>query len=103
MNKLFNTILIAAAVGLSAVPAQAPFGSSQTYGSLIVPVAGGCGVGFHRGPYGGCVRNGHYGDPVVVAPPVYGGPGYYVPGPCGGGGQQYRVCAPNGLCQMICK
>src|SRR5262252_7818957 len=22
--------------------------------SLTIPVAGGCGLGFHRGPYGGC-------------------------------------------------
>jgi hypothetical protein len=43
---------------------------------------GGCGVGFHRGPYGGCRRN--LGpEPVVVAPgaPVigvyYGGRGYW--------------------------
>lgn len=27
--------------------------------------AGGCGPGWHRGPYGGCVRN---RGPVVVAP-----------------------------------
>jgi hypothetical protein len=26
---------------------------------------GGCGIGFHRGPYGGCRPN---GGPVVVAP-----------------------------------
>jgi hypothetical protein len=29
--------------------------------------AGGCGAGFHRGPYGGCVVN---RGAVVVAPPV---------------------------------
>ncbi|WP_026606021.1 GCG_CRPN prefix-to-repeats domain-containing protein [Methylocapsa acidiphila] len=25
--------------------------------SLIVPIAGGCGLGWHRGPWGGCRRN----------------------------------------------
>jgi hypothetical protein len=32
--------------------------------------AGGCGPGFHRGPYGACRPNGPvvYGAPVVVAP-----------------------------------
>jgi hypothetical protein len=30
--------------------------------------AGGCGPGFHRGPYGGCVVN--RGPVVVVRPPV---------------------------------
>jgi len=47
---------------------------------------GGCGIGFHRGPYGGCRPN---GGPVVVVPgaavvapavvvpaPVVCGPGY---------------------------
>jgi hypothetical protein len=39
--------------------------------SDIVQVRGFCGLGFHRGPYGGCVRNGvpyGYVPPVVVAP-----------------------------------
>ena len=47
-------ILIALAVGavLSAVPSA--------------EAAGGCGVGWHRGPYGGCRRNA--GPPVVVVP-----------------------------------
>jgi hypothetical protein len=46
--------------------------------------AGGCGIGFHRGPYGGCRPNAVVvvpGAPVVVAPapvvaPVVCGPGY---------------------------
>ena len=40
--------------------------SAQFAKSDVVLVAGGCGVGFHRGPYGYCVPNG----PVVVPPPV---------------------------------
>ena len=35
----------------------------------IVRVGGGCGFGFHRGPYGGCVRNGGFVVRTVV--PVY--------------------------------
>ena len=34
----------------------APLGQAQA--SLTILVAGGCGRGFHRGPYGGCRRNG---------------------------------------------
>jgi len=79
MNKFFASLLIAAAIGPSAVATQAmPLGRIQD--SLVVQVAGGCGVGFHRGPYGGCRRNGYYGGVyyggavvapgVVVAPPV---------------------------------
>jgi hypothetical protein len=42
----------------------------------ITLVAGGCGVGFHRGPYGGCLRN---GPGVVVGAPgvVVGAPRAY--------------------------
>lgn len=52
------------ALPISFAPPQAP-------GSNVILAAGGCGIGFHRGPYGGCLRNGVYG-PVVVAP--YGAP-----------------------------
>ena len=41
---------------------------------LTIPVAGGCGPGFHRGPYGGCRRNGYYGGAYYGAPGVAVGP-----------------------------
>jgi hypothetical protein len=47
--------LIAAALLATTVVGFAP----------VADAAGGCGRGFHRGPYGGCVRNA-----VVVRPPV---------------------------------
>jgi hypothetical protein len=40
----------------------APLDQSQT--GFIVQIEGGCGPGFHRGPFGGCRPN----RPVVVAP-----------------------------------
>jgi hypothetical protein len=55
--------LIAAAVVAATV---AGFGASAN-------AAGGCGPGWHRGPYGGCVRNAVVVRPapvVVVRPPV---------------------------------
>ena len=66
--------LAAAAIGLSGlatIPAQAmqiaPLSASAPYFTLV---AGGCGIGFHRGPYGGCRPNGYgYG---VVGVPGYG-------------------------------
>jgi hypothetical protein len=59
MNKLFASALVAAAFSLSAVAAQAmPLDRNQTQESLVIPVAGGCGAGFHRGPNGGCRPNG---------------------------------------------
>jgi hypothetical protein len=111
MKKLL-AFAFAIGVGLSANAVQAmPLAPDPAPSGMIIKVAGGCGIGFHRGPYGGCRRNGYYGGvyfgapAVVVAPaPVYGappgapvGPGPY---PCGGRGQ-HRVCGPNG-CWMAC-
>ena len=43
--------------------------TAQTAAPNITLVRGFCGLGFHRGPYGYCVRNGTvYVPPVVVAP-----------------------------------
>jgi hypothetical protein len=53
-----------ALIGLAtAVPAEAmpfPLLGDETP-SAITLTAGGCGIGFHRGPYGGCRPNGYYG------------------------------------------
>jgi hypothetical protein len=103
MNKLFCSVLLGAAVAFSAVAAQAmPLIPDQAPSGMITKVEGGCGVGWHRGPYGHCRRDGYYGGPVVVAPRVYyNGPAYYAGGPCGGRGQ-HRVCGVNGGCVMVC-
>ena len=48
---------------------SALFVTAQTAAPNITLVRGFCGLGFHRGPYGYCVRNGTvYIPPVVVAP-----------------------------------
>ena len=60
----------------AAAPANAmPFPSLADHvPSTITLTAGGCGVGFHRGPYGGCRPNGYgYG---AVGVPAYGYRGY---------------------------
>ncbi len=49
--------LSAALVLLAALPVQAMPVAPQQSGSDVIRVAGGCGVGFHRGPLGGCRRN----------------------------------------------
>ena len=51
MKTLFAAVLLAVTF--------AGFGAANA--------AGGCGIGFHRGPYGGCRVN---GGPAVVAPGV---------------------------------
>jgi hypothetical protein len=80
MTKLFalgvaiSFFCVAAAQSMPLAPLE------QDQASLTIPVAGGCGPGFHRGPYGGCRRNGYYGGAyyggavvvpgVAVVPPV---------------------------------
>ena len=62
---------------------------AQTVAPDIMLVRDWCGWGFHRDPYGRCIRNGTvYAPPVVVVPPVVVAPrarcpyGYYL-GPYG--------------------
>jgi hypothetical protein len=62
------TVFTFEAQALPGVPAHFPVATPE-----VTPVRGFCGLGFHRGPYGYCVRNGvpyGYGPPVVVAPPI---------------------------------
>ena len=60
MHKLLLAAVFTGAISLMTFQAQAfpvspvsPAGAS----SDIVQVRGGCGLGWHRGPYGGCRRN----------------------------------------------
>ncbi|MFY9880209.1 MAG: hypothetical protein WAK39_12510 [Pseudolabrys sp.] len=84
MTKLLS---LAAAIGVNlfcvAATSAMPLALlEQTQASLTIPVAGGCGLGFHRGPYGECRRNGYYGGAYyggAVAPGVVVGvPGVVV-------------------------
>ena len=73
LKKLSTLVAAGAFVALLAPAANAitpaPLGTSTD----VIQVAGGCGPGWHRGPYGGCRRNAvvyGYGAPVVVRPAV---------------------------------
>jgi hypothetical protein len=70
MRQAFYASAIAL-LGLAALPVQAMTIAPLSGASPdITLVAGGCGAGFHRGPYGGCVRNAVAVVPgaAVVAP-----------------------------------
>ncbi|MBC9877828.1 hypothetical protein G8O24_10800 [Bradyrhizobium sp. INPA01-394B] len=77
----------AAMLALGAIVGSAramPLAPSGTQASRdIIAVAGGCGAGWHRGPYGGCLRN--YANPAAHACPrgYHIGPG----GACRGNGK----------------
>jgi len=67
-------VLSVAVAGLWTCAANAvPVAKPALPASDVITVAGGCGVGWHRGPYGVCVRN--------RPPYVYGPYVYYVPPP----------------------
>jgi len=74
------SIAIAAASPSYAMPMVSAAGLSP---SDVVQVAGGCGPGWHRGPYGGCRRN--WANPAAHACPrgYHIGPG----GRCRGNGR----------------
>jgi hypothetical protein len=55
------TMLTFAASAVQAMPLSTDVGSISS--PHVVLVAGGCGPGFHRGPYGGCRPNGGPGVP----------------------------------------
>ena len=76
MRKLFvSTILLAAMTAAASAMPLAPI--DTTASADVIRVAGGCGAGWHRGPYGGCLRN--FANPAAHACPR----GYHV-GPGGG-------------------
>ena len=72
ISGVLGTIISVGAQATPLAPAPAP----KTQPDITL-VAGGCGVGFHRGPYGYCVRNGvpyGYAPPGYLPPPVYAPP-----------------------------
>ena len=82
MKKFIATgFLLATVTGTAQAMPPAPVDS--TANANIIQVAGGCGPGWHRGPYGGCLRN--FADPAAHACPrgFHIGPG----GECRGNGR----------------
>jgi hypothetical protein len=78
MVKSMLFISAAAALTFAASAGQAmPLSGnvSSVSSPPVVLVAGGCGWGFHRGPGGGCIRNGGPG-PGPVGTPYWQGPGW---------------------------
>ena len=83
MTRLIAAAFLLASLGSAGAMPLAPVTTNPN--SDVIAVAGGCGGGWHRGPYGGCVRN---RGPVVVAPgpvvverPVVVAPGAVVVAP----------------------
>jgi hypothetical protein len=93
MSKKIASILVCGVLGLicsfevQAMPASPA--TAHAVMPLVTPVRGFCGLGFHRGPYGYCLRNGvpygyvpGYPPPVVVGAPLVCPFGFYL-GPYG--------------------
>jgi hypothetical protein len=81
MNRLIAAAFLLGTIASSAnAMPQAPAAPMQN--PDIIEVAGGCGPGWHRGPYGGCRRN--YANPAAHACPR----GWYL--------GRYGRCRANG-------
>jgi hypothetical protein len=84
MNRLIAAAFLASTLmgpGIANAMPMTPLSPAQD--SDVIRVAGGCGPGMHRGPYGGCRQN--YADPGAHACPrgFHIGPG----GRCRGDGR----------------
>ena len=82
--KTFATLALFAGLGLTGLtPAQAVPLAPLSQDAAVILVAGGCGPGMHRGPYGGCRNN--FANPAEHACPrgFHIGPG----GRCRGNGR----------------
>ena len=83
MNRLIAAaLLVGALMGAGAADAMPRAALAPAPGADVIEVAGGCGLGWHRGPYGGCRRN--YANPAAHPCPR----GWYL-GP-------YGRCRANG-------
>ena len=83
MKKLIAAALLCGTIAGTGLANALPLLPVQAPNSDVVTVAGGCGPGFHRGPYGGCRQN--YANPAAHACPrgYHIGPG----GRCRGNGR----------------
>ncbi len=70
LPSVSTMFLVLTSFEAQAIPMSSALSQAKVYG--VTQVAGGCGVGFYRGPLGGCVRAGRgvvvAPRPVVVAP-----------------------------------
>jgi hypothetical protein len=104
MTACFAAIVVACAVPSVASAGPALPSRASDARAAITLIEGGCGWGYHPGPYGGCRPNGPGGRPPgEYGPPSAGGPRVVV-GPRGGAivcppgyhlGPRLRECWPN--------
>lgn len=90
---MFKSLVLSAPVAglLMSTASAMPVTKPATPQSDVIAIAGGCGVGWHRGPYGVCVRNRapyYYGPYVYYAPPPPPRRCWWVTRPYG----QERIC-----------
>lgn len=84
MHRFAATLLVVGFSLIGASPSQAmPMAPIDGQSDLMTQIAGGCGRGWHRGPFGGCRRN--FANPRAHACPrgYHIGPG----GRCRGNGR----------------
>ncbi len=87
MKTLFAAALVAGTIAGFGIANAAPMAPAPLSAQAdVIQVAGGCGRGMHRGPYGGCRVNRR---------PVYVAPHRYVPAPRYYARPAVRRCGPG--------
>ena len=100
--KRYFILAFAVCVAMSAAETQAMPVVPIAAPSLRVPVASGCGLGVHRGPFDGCemVYDGNYAG-ARRFPGNHYYVGFYRGGLCGGRGT-HLDCNRFGQCRIVC-
>ncbi len=86
MRKLLSILGVVGALATGSITAHAaalPISPVPDTPRAVTLIAGGCGIGYHRGPYGGCRPN--VGYPAYGYGGVYRGGAYYRGGVYRGG------------------
>ncbi len=59
--KTLIAVMFLTSATIAPALALSPGASSQNTSPEVIAIAGGCGAGYHRGPFNGCLKN--YADP----------------------------------------
>ncbi len=100
--KRYFFIPLAACVLMDAAETKAMPVATVSAPTLSIPVASGCGLGVHRGPFDGCetIYDGNYAG-VGRNPYNHYYVGFARGGFCGGRGT-HLACNNLGLCRVVC-
>lgn len=98
-NLYLSATLIFAVVFVFGIAPAGAMPVDRLQAGVIIPVASGCGIGVHRGPFDGCYPIYYAGYDRGYRNPYYAGP--VNRGVCGGRGT-HLACNIYGICWVAC-